>query len=267
MAMDKNPHGSGQAAGGPTPGSGIAVDHTGCPVTGISIKRAIQRALLASHSAQPPQGTHIAGCGQPDPGPAAGAAGGGALGPGPGACPEPHAPPAGPTVVRQGRQRRVLSTDRRLLANRPDGRKRVRPVTDRPGFTDPALVKAKLRALAKDQGIKMLPGTGTLTLATRKVPGGREGVISHIRVAAADGDQHALVFLHVWDDLKKWEQKCSTLDDVCAAAGIAPVKLVKAVVGSAYEAGVDIANLVAAHAHPDVVASSVKFAHTADGIA
>ncbi len=53
---------------------------------------------------------------------------------------------------------------------------------------------------------------------------------------------------------------------MCAAAGISPVKLVKAIVGTAYEAGCDVANLVAAHAHPDVVTFSTKMAQKADGI-
>lgn len=135
-----------------------------------------------------------------------------------------------------------------------------------PGICSPAAVKQKLKTLAKEQGVKVLPGAGTLTLATRKIPGGRDQVIQYVRIAAADGDPHAEVFLHVWDDLKTWEKKIATLDDVCAAAGIAPVKLVKALVGTAYESGCDIANLVAAHAHPDVVAFSTKMAKTVDGI-
>lgn len=127
-------------------------------------------------------------------------------------------------------------------------------------------VTAKLKALAAAGGIKVLPGPGTLTLATRKIDGGRAQVIAYLRIAAADGDPHCEVFLHVWDDLKPWEQKLATLDDVCAAAGVAPVKLVKAVVGTAYEANCDIANFVAAHAHPDIVAKSVEMAKTALGV-
>lgn len=120
--------------------------------------------------------------------------------------------------------------------------------------------------MAAALGVKTLPGAGTLTLATRKMLGGRETVLQYIRIAAADGDPHAEVFLHVWDDLKVHEQRVSTLDDVCAAAGVLPVKLVKAIVGSAFESGCDIANLVAATAHPDVVASTVKFAQKLDGV-
>lgn len=127
-------------------------------------------------------------------------------------------------------------------------------------------VTAKLKALALKGGLALLPGEGTLTLATRKIAGGREQVISYIRMAAVDGDPHAAAFIHVWDDLKTWEQKLATLDDVCAASGVAPVKLVKAVVGTAYETGVDVANMVAAHAHPDIVEKSVEMAKKDDGI-
>lgn len=127
-------------------------------------------------------------------------------------------------------------------------------------------VTAKLKALALTAGIPSLPGPGTLTLATRKVHGGRDQVIQYLRMAAADGDLHARTFLHVWDTLKAWEQKLATLDDVCAAAGVAPVKLVKAIVGTAYEANCDVANFVAAHSHPDVIQQSVDVALTPDGV-
>jgi len=112
--------------------------------------------------------------------------------------------------------------------------------------------------------LSCLPGAGSLTLAARKLS--RENVLQYVALAASDGDPHCQTFLHVYQDLKAWEKKHATLDDVCAAAGISPVRLLKAVVGAAYEAGCDVAHLVAAVAHPDVVSKGIEYAKDKDGI-
>src|SRR5204863_1748 len=85
-----------------------------------------------------------------------------------------------------------------------------------------------------------------------------------VNLLAAAGGPHSQTFLHVYQDLKAWEKKCATLHDVCAAAGISPVRLLKAIVGAAYEAGVDVANMVASVAHPDVVQKGVEYAMEKD---
>lgn len=124
----------------------------------------------------------------------------------------------------------------------------------------------KLLEKAKELGILTLPGTGSLTLATRNIRGGREMVLRFIALAATDGDPDAKTWWHVWETLTKYEQKSITLDDVCAAAGVKPTKLLKTIVAIAFETGCDVANIVASAAHPSVVAKSVKFAKRPEGI-
>jgi len=52
----------------------------------------------------------------------------------------------------------------------------------------------------------------------------------------------------------------ATPDAICARAGIAPVDLIKAVVGVLYTANAELANWVAAAAHPELVERTVRSA-------
>jgi hypothetical protein len=141
------------------------------------------------------------------------------------------------------------------------------PVTDLPaeplvsgrGFHLPP-ARRKLAQLAKANGFARLPGENNLQLVMRYVPGGRDGVVQYLRHAAADGDKDAQTWLHVWDTMKPWERLHASLDDVCAASGLSPVKFLKLVVGVAFEMHCDLANLVAAVAHPEVVEASIETA-------
>jgi hypothetical protein len=174
----------------------------------------------------------------------------------PTARPEPSPGPHRPTVVRETDHRRVFSDDCRLPGNEGVPHKHPESHTGR----------AKLRALAKQLGLPTLPGEGSLTLAIRYLEGGRATFLQYVTLAATDEDEDAKTFLHVYLDLTKYEQKVVSLDDVCAAAGVSPVKLVKAIVGTAFEHGVDLANLIGAISHPKTVARTVKFAQQKDGI-
>lgn len=187
--------------------------------------------------------------------------------PGVGDDADAHGPVAAPVAGTQGsgtpagkRRRRTFADSRTLKGNSHEPLKHG--VTQNSGR---ASAKSKLRGKAKSFGIEVLPGDGTLTLATRHLPGGKQAVLGYIRLAAGEGDVEAKTWLHVWDSLKKYEQAVTSLDDICAASGISPVKLLKAIVGVAYEANCDAANLVAAHLHPEVVASSAKWARYKDG--
>lgn len=180
-------------------------------------------------------------------------------------APVPAAPAPGPGARHPGkhRQRRVFADNRNLARNRqrsdlPNKHPLVGP--------ERAAVRAKLRGKAQEFGLTLLPGEGSLSLATRYVPGGRDALVRLISLAAADADPDALLWLHVWNSLKPWEQHQVTLDDICAGAGLSPVKLLKIVVGTAFEAGCDVANLVAAASHPKVVQASVRTALTARGV-
>lgn len=124
----------------------------------------------------------------------------------------------------------------------------------------------KLEDKAKEFGIDVLPGEGSLTLATRHMKRGRGGVLGYIQLAASEGNVEAKTWMLCWSELSPYEQRTITLDDICAACGVSAVKLLKAIVGVAYEANIDVANLVAAATHPEVVAASAKHAMKKDGI-
>ncbi len=167
---------------------------------------------------------------------------------------EPVPGPHRPTVVGETSHGRVFSDDCRLPGNGGVPHKH------------PAPGRAKLKELAKQLGLPTLPGEGSLTLAIRYLEGGRGTFIQYVTLAATDEDIDAKTFLHVYLDLTTYEQKAVSLDDVCAAAGVSPVKLVKAIVGTAFEHGVDLANFIAAVSHPKTVHKTIQFAHQKEGI-
>jgi len=81
-----------------------------------------------------------------------------------------------------------------------------------------------------------------------------------------NGNDSAMSLWHVYENLTPYEASIASLDDLCAASGVAPKAILMAIAGSGFDAGCDIANLVAAHLHPKVVDASVKYALQADGI-
>lgn len=121
-------------------------------------------------------------------------------------------------------------------------------------------VNAQLRQKAAALGLPVVEYATTLTMAVRQLDGGRQQFIQFVQLAAADGDDDALRFLAAFADLRAHEQSRASLDLVCIAAGVSPVALLKTIVGAAFEAQVDTANLIAAAAHPRVVATAVKSA-------
>jgi len=255
VALPKDPHSGGSGSSPEAPGSGHPPEPDGGPPPppgfGVNLLAAIHRQLLVDQQNKS-EGLGISvdpGPGDPlpaGPAPIGGTDPGNETGAGTGT--------ARPFPLDSG----VLGRPRRLRQATKAATRRVA------GSSTPATVKAKLRTLAKAAGLPCLPGAGSLTLAARKLS--RDNVLQYITLAASDGDPHCQTFLHVYQDLKAWEKKCATLDDVCAAAGISPVRLLKAIVGAAYEAGVDVANMVASVAHPDVVQKGVEYAMEKDGI-
>lgn len=103
-------------------------------------------------------------------------------------------------------------------------------------------------------------------MATRYIDGGRQTVLSYIQLAAMNGNDSAMTWWHVYEKLSKYEQSQVSYDDVCAASGISPKNILMAIAGAGYDANCDIANLLASHLHPAVVAASAKAAQKPDGI-
>lgn len=123
-----------------------------------------------------------------------------------------------------------------------------------------------MKAKATKLGLPTLPGSGSITMATRYIDGGRETVLAYLHLAAMNGNDSAMTWWHVFDKLNKYEQSVVSYDDVCAASGISPKNILMAIAGAGYEANCDIANLLASHLHPKIVAASARVAQTDGGI-
>lgn len=135
--------------------------------------------------------------------------------------------------------------------------------------TDKEKVTAKLKETGRRRGsrdLATIPGVQSLSIATRYLDGGREMFLTLVQAAALEGDQDAEKFLLVYQDLSPYEQKIANFDEITAAAGVRPSKLVAAMTTVAMERGRDVGNLVAAVTHPQVVAAGVHAAKQPDGI-
>ena len=110
----------------------------------------------------------------------------------------------------------------------------------------PKRLVAKARAL----GLPITDYDSSLSMAVRLMDGGRDSFLRFVMLAASDGDDDALKFMHAFGELRVLEQSRVSFDLLCLTCGVSPVMLLKSVVGVAFDTGVDTANLVAAAAHP-----------------
>ena len=91
-------------------------------------------------------------------------------------------------------------------------------------------------------------------------------MLAYIQLAAMNGNDSAMTWWHVFEKLNQHEKQVVSYDDICAASGISPKNILMAIAGAGYDANCDIANLLASHMHPGVVAASAKAALKGDGI-
>lgn len=119
---------------------------------------------------------------------------------------------------------------------------------------------SRLRARAKALGLPVTDYEQTLAMAVRYLDGGRVRFLQFVELAAEGGDEDAQKFMAVWADLNRPEQLKVALDLVCVSAGVSRVALLKAIVGIAFEHFTDVANLVAAAAHPALVEKTIRSA-------
>jgi len=122
------------------------------------------------------------------------------------------------------------------------------------------------RALA-DAPVKLttLADVHSLAFAIRYIEGGRDSFIAFVQGAMLEGLPESTAWFRVYADLTAYERKIASLDDICAAAGVRPSKLVSEIVTTRMDLGRDVGNLVAAALHPQVVAALAKSGSTLDG--
>jgi hypothetical protein len=130
--------------------------------------------------------------------------------------------------------------------------------------------RAKLRRLASEHGLPVLPVTSTLDMAMRLIKGGRAQFLEYVQLACLDTDnpftEKVQQWWAVWVSLGTASQRRASLDDVCHAAGVAPKAMVQAISGLAFELNCDLSDFLAAVAHPEIVAKTIKIAKTREGV-
>ncbi len=117
---------------------------------------------------------------------------------------------------------------------------------------------------ARELGLPVTEYDSSLSMAIRLMEGGRDTFLRFVMLAASDGDDDALKFIHAFGELRLLEQQRVSFDLLCLTCGVSPVLLLKSVVGVAFDTGIDTANLVAAAAHPSVVARTIESAQRLD---
>ena len=135
----------------------------------------------------------------------------------------------------------------------------LQPQNEKFGNGHNRLVK-KLRAKALELGLPVTDYGNSLSMAVRFMDGGRAQFLAFVELAAYDKCEDAAKFLQCYQDLRVVDRDKTSLDLLCASAGVSPVQLLKAIVGVAFDASVETANLVAAAAHPRVVETAVRSA-------
>lgn len=117
-----------------------------------------------------------------------------------------------------------------------------------------------LRAAAIDLGIPMAEYANTLSMAIRLLSGGDKEFLKGVHLASTAKCEDAIKFLATYHS---WQHSfgLATPDAICARAGISPVDLIKTVVGVLYTANAELANWVAAAAHPQIVERTIQSAH------
>lgn len=91
-------------------------------------------------------------------------------------------------------------------------------------------------------------------------------MLAYIQLAAMNGNDSAMTWWHVFEELSKYEQGFVSFDDICASSGIQPKLILAAMAMAGFEANCDIANLLSSHMHPQVVQASIKAAKKFDGV-
>lgn len=84
--------------------------------------------------------------------------------------------------------------------------------------------------------------------------------LEYVQMAVLNDYEESRKFLIVFRDLTPHHQRKVSFDDVCAAAGVMPSKLMSEIVSVGMECGAEVGDLVAAALHPKVVRQLAKSA-------
>lgn len=116
-------------------------------------------------------------------------------------------------------------------------------------------------------GVKLetVGGVQSLSMAARYLDGGRARFLEYVQFAALCEIETAVKFWTVFADLLPGERVVVNFDDVVAAAGVNPGKLMGDIVAVAMQYGADVARLIAASMHPAIVAQAGRSAKRIGG--
>jgi hypothetical protein len=103
---------------------------------------------------------------------------------------------------------------------------------------------------------------GTLAYAASRLPGGKHTLMEYAHLCE---DEPIKALVCHWDSLSGYDQRRTSLENLCEVCGVEPHELVGAVAAAAFRWNADISTLIAAVAHPKVMEACVDRAVQANG--
>ena len=111
----------------------------------------------------------------------------------------------------------------------------------------------------------VLPFKATLDHLASSFPGGRDGFVEVIRLGCAIEPGLAPI-VQVWDDLPRYKRRQTSLDTIAEAnAELDVAKIAGLVTEASVRYGINLSNMLAGLAHPQIVAASIQRALQPDG--
>ena len=109
----------------------------------------------------------------------------------------------------------------------------------------------------------ILPFESTLAFVF-KGAGGKQTAIEAARMIQED-DERLRKVVYAWDNATERDKEKIKLEDLCAAADISPDEYLGLIIPALWRRNLDIGKIIAAMAHPEIVAASVQAAKTTWG--
>lgn len=125
-------------------------------------------------------------------------------------------------------------------------------------------VNHRLIVKARALGLPVVEYDNTLSMAIRRMRGGRAQFVNFLALAAEAGDEDAKKFIQIFSEVKPSEQPDVSLDLICITAGVSRVDLLKTAIGIAFENQVDVSKLVEVSTLPALVDRAIESAMKLD---